>query len=358
MIIKINKINKKAKKLNEAYDISNFAISADADDFFKEMDRMYKSAKNAIGEEPTEIHAKPVNLQQSNIEDVGLMNELGLGGYTSTITGQVHAGASAAEKNELKKYAANSNVEGLVWGDWDAFLETFKETMAENLGLEVEYGTYTAPNKKNEKSEKIIFQGKRSQQIRDIPTVIIYLDTSGSWYGTTADKLAHQLLLKLVELDSSEEAQEWADNPNANRKKTTLDGDLLNLKLKFFSDYVHATPEERTGGTMGWNYILEDIKGEEADNVIIITDNDCGRCIRYGEDNPGSNYDTRYAKPALVLDGSVWYIWGGDACKDDQENETGKYGNQYTKAMIRHLHSADAGHTYQYFLTEANIRIY
>lgn len=348
MIIRV-----KNKKLKEAYDPSNFAISADSDTFLDEINKIYKSAKDAVGETASFNRAN-VGMNKSLVDDTALLKELGIS--SDDIQSKVHAKADDDAKKELQKFYANASNKGIVWGDWEDFLQTFQLAIAEDLGLEIPYNTYATPNKRNEKDEPILFTGVSHFKVKDRPTIVIYLDQSGSWANTIADELANELLMKLVELDTSDEAREWSATGGSG--KTELDGADLHLKLKFFANHVHSSrgPAIAEGGTAAWAEILEDIKGEDASNVIIISDNDCGEYIYEATEGSRKNWP-EFAKyrNSLVVDGNVWYIWGGSACRTDGD---GKYGNKFTNNMIQHLHSIDPNGTYQYFLSEANIDVY
>ena len=347
MIFRINKKYKTITKLDEAYDPTNFAITSDSDDFLKKINSFYKSAKEASGETITDTGIGPVGSMNQSTINPALLGEFGMKG----IEGAKQAIADPNVKKELQKIAVNTNNGNIVWGDWNTFIDTFKETIAEELGLSVSYSSYSAHNKKNEDGPTdVIFPGSRSYTLRDIPKILVYLDQSGSWHGTWADEVASQILAALVQLDTSAEAADFLDddgNLSGSIDNFKLDGDEIDLEILFFANHVHSNKQAAIGegGTRAWPYILKDIKAKDANNVIIISDTDCGRTIeRYGDNSEYGGY--------LTVPGSVWYIWGEDACVTDGN---GRYGNEYNDLMLKHLHSEDPGRTFQYFLSEAGI---
>ena len=169
-----------------------------------------------------------------------------------------------------------------------------------------EYQSYDEINAEYE-SEDIIMKADSTQTVPEevIPVIDIYFDVSGSW-GPEDIEIGKKAVATVKEFEDAGE---------------------IKLNIFYFSNGVGTTFEStraRYGtGTHGWEKILQNIKATEAQNVMIMTDND----IEYiGDAKQG---------PTCKVDGCVWFLWkNGEASPSCVSHLIGKQGN-YQYAFYR-----------------------
>ena len=169
-----------------------------------------------------------------------------------------------------------------------------------------EYQSYDEINAEYE-SEDVIMKADLTQTIPEevIPVIDIYFDVSGSW-GPEDIEIGKKAVATVKEFEDAGE---------------------IKLNIFYFSNGVGTTFEStraRYGtGTHGWEKILQNIKATEAQNVMIMTDND----IEYiGDAKQG---------PTCKVDGCVWFLWkNGEASPSCVSHLIGRQGN-YQYAFYR-----------------------
>ena len=190
-------------------------------------------------------------------------------------------------------------------------LEEFKLNFYNAINHQVEmvtqeYQSYDEINAEYE-SEDVIMKADLTQTIPEevIPVMDIYFDVS--WSGGPEDIEIGKIAFATV--------------------KEFEDAGEIKLNIFYFSNGVGTTFEStraRYGtGTHGWEKILQNIKATEAQNVMIMTDND----IEYiGDAKQG---------PTCKVDGCVWFLWkNGESSPSCVSHLIGRQGN-YQYAFYR-----------------------
>lgn len=190
-------------------------------------------------------------------------------------------------------------------------LEEFKLNFYNAINHQVEmvtqeYQSYDEINAEYE-SEDVIMKADLTQTIPEevIPVIDIYFDVSGSW-GPEDIEIGKKAVATVKEFEDAGE---------------------IKLNIFYFSNGVGTTFEStraRYGtGTHGWEKILQNIKATEAQNVMIMTDND----IEYiGDAKQG---------PTCKVDGCVWFLWkNGESSPSCVSHLIGRQGN-YQYAFYR-----------------------
>ena len=169
-----------------------------------------------------------------------------------------------------------------------------------------EYQSYDEINAEYE-SEDIIMKADLTQTVPEevIPVIDIYFDVSGSWEPEDIE-IGKKAVATVKEFEDAGE---------------------IKLNIFYFSNGVGTTFEgtrARYGkGTSGWKDILQNIKATEAQNVLIMTDDDIE--------------DLKDAKqgPTCKVDGCVWFLWrNGKASPSCVSHLIGRQGN-YQYAFYR-----------------------
>lgn len=175
--------------------------------------------------------------------------------------------------------------------------------------------TWQKPNMSYE-GTGIYRQGRRNEQNKDIPSINVYFDQSGSW-GEGDIKIGQEAIGVL--------------NNYVRRKE-------LKINVFYFANHVYDRPEPARweGGTSAGPEILEHIRSTKPDNVIIMTDSDISLEGRYYypsiETKDGmrkTDYDAPGIKCSPVkIKGARWCLWRGSADEDVKNYIQGKKLNE------------------------------
>ena len=168
-------------------------------------------------------------------------------------------------------------------------LEEFKINFYNAINNQVEmvrqeYQTYNEINAEYE-SEDVIMKADAIQEIPEEvkPIVDIYFDVSSSWEPDDIE-IGKKAVATIKEFEDA--------------------GDVI-LNIFYFSNGVgtsfQGTRATWGQGTWGWREVLKNIKATEAQNIIVMTDNDIDTIV------PPS-HDAQHG-PTLKVDGCVWFLW-------------------------------------------------
>jgi hypothetical protein len=131
-----------------------------------------------------------------------------------------------------------------------------------------------------------------------IPVIDIYFDVSGSWDSEDIE-IGKKAIATVKEFEDAGE---------------------IKLNIFYFSNGVSNTFESTRAlygtGTHGWREVLKNIKATDAQNIMIMTDDD----IEYlGSAKQG---------PTCRVDGCVWFLWkNGLASPSCVSHLVGRQGN-------------------------------
>ena len=191
---------------------------------------------------------------------------------------------TARIKNKIAQTRAARDAEMYRNSPLAKFKESFKRFIRDAVS-DTRDGTWKKINK-NYAASSIIKKGITSNSPNFIPTIFVYFDLSGSW---TDEKVA-----------VGEQAVATI-NMYVKQKKVVM-------KLFYFSNHVHTDREaaRKEGGTCG-QPILDHIKQNKPNNVIIMTDSDITDCT--------SNVE---------VPGAVWLLFQDGISPNLQEHIHGK----------------------------------
>lgn len=177
-----------------------------------------------------------------------------------------------AREKELNKYNQYRTIEQFKIN----FFRSIKNQVEQ---VEDEEETYSKINAPMEDSG-IIRPGERlDTKLGDIPSVDLFFDRSGSWDNAEAIRIGNEAVATI---------KEFADKGE------------IKLNVYYFQSKntgaVLSTKEiPAGGGTHCWNAIIQQIKHDNAKNVVLMTDTDM-------EDQAASH-------GICKIDGEVWFIW-------------------------------------------------
>ena len=218
------------------------------------------------------------------------------------------AAALKAKEEEKEKY---KHIEGLPG------LEDFQETLFNAIDDQVDIAeddeeSWAALDRRHEDDPSIIKKGYITDDIeRDIPSVYVYFDQSGSWTDAE-DEIGKRAVSVINKFDE--------------------DGQI---KLEMF--YISAagvctsaSVARSDGSAEGWAACLQHIRDSQAKNVVILSDDDldCG-WFDWSNRPTGDNGLT-------VVDGCVWWLWkNGSVAKKALKELVGRSGNFQYKFSTR-----------------------
>ena len=214
----------------------------------------------------------------------------------------------ALEKDFRKEKAREKeNTKYAKVGTLDEFKINFYNAIKHQVEMVIqEYQSYNEINAEYE-SEDVIMKADLTQEIPEevIPVIDIYFDVSGSWYPEDIE-IGKKAIATVKEFEDAGE---------------------IKLNIFYFSNGVSNTFESTRAlygtGTHGWREVLKNIKATDAQNIMIMTDDD----IEYlGSAKQG---------PTCRVDGCVWFLWkNGLASPSCVSHLVGRQGN-YQYAFYR-----------------------
>lgn len=216
----------------------------------------------------------------------------------------------ALEKDFRKEKAREKeNTKYAKVGTLDEFKLNFYNAIKHQVEMVIqEYQSYNEINAEYE-SEDVIMKADLTQEIPEevIPVIDIYFDVSGSWDSEDIE-IGKKAIATVKEFEDAGE---------------------IKLNIFYFSNGVSNTFESTRAlygtGTHGWPEILKNIKATEAQNIMIMTDDDI-------EDIGNAKYG-----PTCKVDGCVWFLWrNGLASPSCVSHLIGRQGN-YQYAFYRNV---------------------
>ena len=214
----------------------------------------------------------------------------------------------ALEKDFRKEKAREKeNTKYAKVGTLDEFKLNFYNAIKHQVEMVIqEYQSYNEINAEYE-SEDVIMKADLTQEIPEevIPVIDIYFDVSGSWDSEDIE-IGKKAIATVKEFEDAGE---------------------IKLNIFYFSNGVSNTFESTRAlygtGTRGWREVLKNIKATEAQNIMVMTDDD----IEYlGDAKQG---------PTCRVDGCVWFLWkNGLASPSCVSHLIGRQGN-YQYAFYR-----------------------
>ena len=216
----------------------------------------------------------------------------------------------ALEKDFRKEKAREKeNTKYAKVGTLDEFKLNFYNAIKHQVEMVIqEYQSYNEINAEYE-SEDVIMKADLTQEIPEevIPVIDIYFDVSGSWDSEDIE-IGKKAIATVKEFEDAGE---------------------IKLNIFYFSNGVSNTFESTRAlygtGTHGWPEILKNIKATEAQNIMIMTDDDIEGIgnAKYG--------------PTCKVDGCVWFLWrNGLASPSCVSHLIGRQGN-YQYAFYRNV---------------------
>lgn len=200
----------------------------------------------------------------------------------------------AANETEIDRYLrAQANLKSM-----QSFSKTIYRAIADQVdSVEDEEDSWSAIDRRHEDDPSIIVPGKKLDDLPEgeIPSIDLYIDQSSS-FDDRDIKRAKAAISSIVEFKKRGE---------------------IKLNIYYFADHVYSWPEaaRAEGGTMAWDYIIDNIIANDTKNVIIVSDSD----LDYADTAP------------LKVDGIVCYLW--------------KYG-RFAEEAVKRLQGRQG--TYQY----------
>ena len=200
----------------------------------------------------------------------------------------------AANETEIDRYLrAQANLKSM-----QSFSKAIYRAIADQVdSVEDEEDSWSVIDRRHEDDPSIIVPGKKLDDLPEgeIPSVDLYIDQSDS-FDNRDIKRAKAAISSIVEFERRGE---------------------IKLNIYYFADHVYSWPEaaRAEGGTMAWDYIIDNIIANDTKNVIIVSDSD----LNYAD------------TPPLKVDGIVCYLW--------------KYG-RFAEEAVKRLQGRQG--TYQY----------
>lgn len=144
-------------------------------------------------------------------------------------------------------------------------------------------------------SSPLIQKGRARTRNQKIPALNVYFDRSGSWDDNKI-KVGQQAIAGLKQFERKGQ---------------------LKINIYYFSDDIFSSPDDPGAGnsTSATQKILDHIEATNADNVIIMTDDDM-------------DHQGQFTRPVKV-DGAVWFVFVGGRCNRIMQYLKGK---ELTKA--------------------------
>ena len=184
--------------------------------------------------------------------------------------------AVKARDNEAEKYKPKARK------SFQGFQE-FMDSLQRGIALQVSYSeerddTWSAISRRNS-GAGVLRQGQRVNELpnKKIPIIDFYFDQSGSWTEKDLER-GNQAVEALAKMQE--------------------DG-KIKINIYYFANHVHEKAEDARaeGGTRAWNDIIKNLIVTEANNVVIMTDDD----MEGGWSGPKALKHT--------VSGFVWYLW-------------------------------------------------
>ena len=143
---------------------------------------------------------------------------------------------------------------------------------------ETEMSTWSRQNRRYVDSP-FIMPGTRYEESRNMPSIGVYFDQSGSWSEADVEK-GKNAIACLYDL----------------QKKGKI-----KFELKYFANSIHtdAAAARREGGTGAGEELIRDIQNMKYDNVVVMTDDDF------------DSWSEINSAPNIKVKGSVWLLWKG-----------------------------------------------
>lgn len=190
-------------------------------------------------------------------------------------------------------------------GSFDDLLKDIKYAMASQVTTtRKQKDSYARVNPSYAESP-LLMPGRHNSRQKNVPILDIYFDQSGSW-GAADIKKGEECIQALTDYEKR---------------------GLLKINRFYFADDVHSNAQDARaeGGTSAFPKILQNIAGTHATNVIIMSDGDLNRLLRYQvPDEIAANYQ-------LQIPGCVWWLWQGNESPNATRYLFGRRGNfQYT----------------------------
>lgn len=168
-----------------------------------------------------------------------------------------------------------------------------KEFIAKEVGVSrVRQRTWAKPSRKGDNSPtQLARKGTRHRDDKNgkIPSINFYFDQSGSWNDSDIDR-GMTIVNQLLQYEKE---------------------GLLKIRIYYFAEGVYDDPAKARaeGGTGATHKIIDHAIKTQADNVVVMTD----------DDMDGQGYfDTSYKAP-----GAVWFIFRGSECRKIQQHLRG-----------------------------------
>lgn len=177
----------------------------------------------------------------------------------------------AANETEIDRYLrAQANLKSM-----QSFSKTIYRAIADQVdSVEDEEDSWSVIDRRHEDDPSIIVPGKKMDDLPEgeIPSVDLYIDQSLS-FDDNDIKRAKAAISNIAEFERRGE---------------------IKLKIYYFANHVYSWPgpARKEGGTMAWDYIIDNIIANDTKNVIIVSDSD----LDYADTAP------------LKVDGIVCYL--------------------------------------------------
>lgn len=178
----------------------------------------------------------------------------------------------AANETESDRYeSARASLKSM-----QAFSKTIYRAIADQIdSVEDEEDSWSAIDRRHEDDPSIIVPGKKMDDLPEgeIPSIDLYIDQSAS-FDDKDIRRAKAAISDIVEFERRGE---------------------IKLNIYYFANHVYSWPgpARDEGGTMAWDYIVQNIMANDTKNVIIVSDSD----LFYADTAP------------LKVDGIVCYLW-------------------------------------------------
>lgn len=177
-----------------------------------------------------------------------------------------------AREKELNKYNQYRTIEQFKIN----FFRSIKNQVEQVEDEEETYSKINAPME----DAGIIRPGERlDTKLGDIPSVDLFFDRSGSWDNAEAIRIGNEAVATI---------KEFAD-------KGEIKLNVYYFQSRNTGAVLSTTELSAGGGTHCWNAIIQQIKHDNAKNVVLMTDTDM-------EDQAASH-------GICKIDGEVWFIW-------------------------------------------------
>ncbi len=282
----LKRIAELRKKLDDAEDLTDEEFEAIEDEILELSNRHIKLSITSKEEKE-----KKLQRIQDEINDQKVLDDLEAEDIEHKR--KEHKQLSDAEKRRQQYRGVTS------FGGFAEFKNSLFKAMARQVTISRKTSkTWSRPNKRNTDPTVVKKGEMKKRHTAAIPSIDFYFDQSGSW----------------TKADIETGARAVAMLQDMERKKQ------LTVNVYYFSDDITTDPHDSCldQGTTAWPKIIQNIKETGAKNVVIMTDDDMGRLIRYH----GNSYSGEGTVP-----GYVWYLWkNGERAPELPKLLKGKYG--------------------------------